>query len=762
MPQLHKIPFFIIFALLLHSCSTTKMLDNDEYLYKKAKIDFDSAGFFKSLSIKQDLQEFIIQEPNSKLLGFIPFQLYMYKLAGKNVPDSGFRHWLQTKAGEPPVVYNEQATAESMRRMQNYLFSKGYFHARADTSKHPKNRKMSVIYSFNIQTPFTVKNVVYPDSTSAIGQKIQQTAPKSKIKTCAPYDLDVLKKERQRIDKQLKDKGYFYFRPEYILFKVDSNNARREVLIYVTLKDDIPEKATKAYRINNIHIYPGYSLEKEMTEDDTTSYNDLQIIGESDYIRHKLLARSVFFEQGEIYKEGDYQRTINKLTGLKIFKFVNIKFNDTVIDGTRLLNVDILLTKALPRTLRMELQAQTKSNDFTGPGLTVSYNDRNMFRGAENFNIRLNAGFETQIAQETKGLNSYEFGFNSKLSLPKFVFPLIDMNRFLSPKYTPHTNFRAGFNILDRVGFFTLHNAGFSFGYDWKETETRFHHLTPFSLTYTNLFNTSSEFQQILDKNEYIRESFKEQLITSLKYDYTFNDRINIQQTIHYYLNVNAEMAGNTAQFITNLLSDKASANKLFGIAFSQYARVYLDTRVYYDINKKNKLIYRWFSGAGFPYGNSNTLPYTRQFYTGGASSLRGFQFRSVGPGSFAPDDDANYFDQTGDIKLENNLEYRFPVAGVVKGAVFTDAGNVWLSGKTTDNSKQFALNDVLSELAVSFGSGIRIAPRFFVLRLDIGIPLRKPFLPKHQRWVINHINFSNAQWRKENIVVNIAIGYPF
>ncbi len=762
MKHIYQIINLLICSILLHSCSTTKMLDNEEYLYKKANIHIDSAVFLKKLSLKQDLKEFIIQEPNNKYLGIIPFQLFMYNLAGKNVPDSGFRHWLQTKAGEPPVVYNEQATAQSMKRMKNYLFSKGYFHASIDTIERPKNKKMKVVYAFKIHTPFTIKNVVYPDSASAITRAIRQTAEKSKIKEGEHYDLAVLKKERQRVDEQLKDKGYFYFRPEYILFKVDSNNAKKEVVIHVTLKKNIPEQAHHAYKINTIHLYPGYSLKKEMNRDDTAVYNDIKIIGESDYIRHKLLTRSVFFKQGEIYTGGDYQRTINKLTGLKIFKFVNIKFNDTIIDETRFLNVDIFLTKALPRTLRLEIQAQTKSNDFTGPGIMVVFNDRNLFRGAENFSIRMNAGFETLLAQDTKGLNSYEAGFNSQLSVPKIIFPFIDLNRFLSPKYTPRTNFKAGFNILDRTGFFTLHNANFSSGYQWKETKTRFHHLTPFSLTYTNVFNTSSAFEKILNENEYIRESFKEQLITSLKYDYTFNDKIKKERAFNYFFNVNVELAGNIAQFAANLLSGGGSSNKLFGIAFSQYARAYLDTRVYVDINKKNKLIYRWYSGAGFPYGNSTALPYTRQFYAGGASSLRGFRFRSVGPGSFAPDKEANFFDQTGDIKLENNLEYRFPIAGVVKGAFFTDAGNVWLSGKKGNSSKQFALDDVLKELAASFGAGVRITPRFFVLRLDIGIPLRKPYLPARQRWVIDKINFSNDRWRRENIVVNIAIGYPF
>lgn len=757
---------FVAIVFLL-SCSTTRSLKKEELLYTGSKVKVENLSFFNKIALKGDLKDFIGQQPNDKWFGLFPVKLYMYNLAGDSVPKKGFRRWVQKKLGQPPVIYNPSITGRSANTMKAYLYSKGYFQGKVAFAETKKNKKMQVTYQVEVSEPYTINTIVFPKKDSSTIGIISKNKESSLLKKGMPYDLGHLKEERQRINKLLKNKGYYYFRPEYILFEIDSNSFKKNINVYVTVNKDIPKRAFNVYQLNNIDIYPGFSLKQSTKYKDTVRYNGYTIYKNEKTINHRVLLNSVFLEKGNIYKEKEYTRTIHKLTGLNLFKFVNIKFDDTLIDGQHMLNADILLTTTLSKTFSAEVQAQTKSNNFTGPGVSVEYTDRNFFNGAENFNTQFSSGFETQIANNKSSLNSFEFSIDQELSFPNIVFPFANLNQFLSPKYTPRTNFRASFRALDRLQYFTLHNANFSFGYDWKSSEKHMHDLIPFSLTYTNLFNRSSKFKKIMSEDEFLRESFREQLISSLTYNYVFNSKMFTKRDITYYFNANVEIAGNTASLVKSAFLNEESIErkpeKLFGIAYSQYLLAFIDTRVFFSINENSSLVYRWFSGAGYPYGNSMVMPYKSQFFVGGASGLRGFPFRSVGPGSYSPKEKENLFDQTGDIKLENNFEFRYTIAGIFKSALFAGAGNVWLfKNKNTHLNEEFSFSHFHKQLAVSAGTGLRIAPRFFVLRFDVGIPLRKPQLEKGNRWVVDHIRPASSSWRKKNIVISIAIGYPF
>lgn len=454
--------------------------------------------------------------------------------------------------------------------------------------------------------------------------------------------------------------------------------------------------------------------------------------------------------------------------GLGLFKYANITFNkDTtnVTDTANFLNTNIYLTQVIPVSLRAEIQAVTKSNNYSGPYLYLTYIDRNSFGGAERFELNLNGGFETQLSKQNS-LFSYEVGADASLAFPKFIFPFIDFNKYLSKNYTPRTEIKAGYDIVSRVNYFASNSFEASYGYNWQETEKKYHRFKLISLNYSNLLRTTAEFDEILNENPLVRESFDEKLILSIVYDYTYDKGLTGDEQFSTYFNLNTEVAGNTLNLgdqIVHGFDENAETGRILGLRYSQFAKATVDVRFTWRLENKMHLVNRYILGAGLPYGNSNTLPYNKQYFIGGVNSLRGFPYRSIGPGSFQPVDEERFlFSHNGTMKLESNLEWRFPIAGPVNGALFTDAGNIWLWEENEDKpgSESFRLSSFYNQIAFNTGFGIRLDISFFVLRLDLGIPLRLPYEENGSHW----INFRpfNKVWISEYPVLNFAIGYPF
>ena len=376
--------------------------------------------------------------------------------------------------------------------------------------------------------------------------------------------------------------------------------------------------------------------------------------------------------------------------------------------------------------------------------------------------------FETQLGGNQSGFNSYELGVSGQLFFPKFITPF--QLRHVSTLFLPKTKLDAGFRLLQRVSYYSMTATNTSFGYKWKSTARQEHELDPFAFSFTKLLTTTDAFRLLLLNNPYLRKSFQEQFIIGSNYAYTYNSQIGSVRRSQYYFNGSIQLSGNTLHYIQSILSKQRSTDenpyKLFGYVYSQYSRFTLEGRYFYDITKKSKIAARVFGGIGLPTGNSSTMPYVKQFFSGGSNSIRAFQARSVGPGSYRiPDSLAGkaFLDQSGDIKLEGNLEYRFTIISMLKGALFTDAGNVWLSNKNPQYpGGEFTSSKFMSQIAVGAGAGLRLDFSFFVLRVDMAFPLRVPSLPDNERWVTNKIDFGDPSWRNHNLVLNIAIGYPF
>jgi outer membrane protein assembly factor BamA len=469
---------------------------------------------------------------------------------------------------------------------------------------------------------------------------------------------------------------------------------------------------------------------------------------------------------------------MSHLIGLGTFKFVNVKFTDAKRDSS-LLNTNIYLTPFLKKSIRLEFQAVSKSNNFVGPGFSLTFTNRNFLKGAELFQLKLTTGYEAQISRQQSGvLNSFELGAEASLAVHRFITPF--SIPYHSSRYLPQTQFKLGYNLQQRVGYFQLNSLTASFGYTWRESTSKTHTFYPVDINYVKLSNTSAKFDSIVNENPFLAKAFENQFIPGMRYSFTLNTQLQEHTTdkfseshgrlSNFYFNGNLELAGNLLHLAQQKLGNTESTPyTIMGSSYSQYIRTDIDFRYYLQLDRHNKIATRFLAGLGYPFGNSTTLPYIKQFSIGGANSIRAFPARSLGPGTYNVRTDTSvhtktfFIDQRADIKLEGNVEYRFDIIKALKGALFVDGGNIWLLNDEQNRpGGKFKADTFLDELAIGTGAGLRFDFNFFVLRFDLGFPLRKPFLPPANRWVINEIDFGSSTWRNENLLFNIAIGYPF
>jgi outer membrane protein insertion porin family len=657
-------------------------------------------------------------------------------------------------------------------RMRGLLGNKGYFLTDVQYAIHEQEHTADIQYNVSIRSPYRLNSISVKGSESTVVGAVRSTMGETILKSGDQYDLDKLKLERERIDVALKEKGYFYFSPDFILFQADSTVGNKTVDLSLQIKKDMPAEAARVYTIGNIYIYSGYSLNRDtvaILSGDTVSVGGCYYIDLDKKFRANVIVRSVFFKKDVVYSRKDHDLTLNRLMNLGVFKFLNIRFDDVDSSGIHRLEPHIYLTPLPTKSIRFEVQGVSKSNNLVGPVFNTSFRNRNLFGGAELFTQSFEVGLETPLGSGQSGGNSYQIGTRGELDLPKFLSPFGLENE--SSLFVPKTRIVLGFSLLRRVQYYQLFSTDASFGYNWKVSMSTEHNLSLLSITSARLTNTTQKFNDLLNTNLLLRKSFEEQFIIGQNYSYTYSDQFEKDQKNHLYFKGSIDLSGNLLQLVQSLFSShKATPEnpyQLFGTTYSEYYKFDIDVRKYYNTSDQSvSFANRLIAGIGVSYGNSVTLPYVKQFYAGGSNSVRAFVARGLGPGSYKiPDSVAakSFIDQAGDIKLEANTEYRFPIISILKGAVFIDAGNIWLLRDDPGRpGGTFIGKSFLNEVAVGTGFGLRLDLSFFILRFDLAFPLRVPSMPIGERWVISKINFGDPVWRKNNLVLNIAIGYPY
>ena len=600
--------------------------------------------------------------------------------------------------------------------------------------------------------------------TSRLALAIKDISTNTLLKPGQPYDLDLIRGERTRIDALLKERGFYFFSPEYLLVQVDSTEGEHQVDMKVVVKPDAPPQAREVYYINDVYIYSNYSLNtarEDTNRADRVPYGGYYVIDPQKKFKPQLFTRTMKFAPNEVYNRTDHNQTLQRLMNLNVFKFVKNRFEVAATDSPKL-NVYYYLTPMPEKAVRAEIGANTKSNNLNGSEISFGFKHRNAFRAAEQMDFRIYGGTEAQFSGSFQGTSTFRVGGEMNFSIPRFVTPFFHFQ----PKsaFIPRTNIQLGYEALNRKTLYTLNSFRGGFGYLWKESISQSHEFYPIAITYVQPLNITKKYREEMAINPTLMHITDTQFILGSTYQYTLNQLATGQQKLNsFYFNGLADLSGNLAGL---LFQNKSVGNqkRLFDLPFSQYAKLELDGRYYRRIGLASTWANRIVIGYGLPYGNSREIPYIKQFFTGGNNSIRAFRSRTVGPGSYLPLPTRQGFipDQTGDIKLEMNTEFRPRISGPLYGALFIDAGNIWLAN--TDPNKPGATidKDFLKELAMGAGVGIRLDIQLFVIRFDVAFPIRKPWLTPGNRWVINQIKFGQPEWRSENVIYNLAIGYPF
>ncbi|HYK75751.1 MAG TPA: BamA/TamA family outer membrane protein [Daejeonella sp.] len=766
MSRLFNYGFLILTALLFNACSATKYVPQDDQLYLGAHVKVEDKNIKKKeqKTLQEDLNEQVRPKPNSTFLG-IPYRLLIYNMRSKS--GKGIGSWLSRKFGQAPVLFSTVRVEYNINLITNYLENNGYFKASASADSIIKNRKAKVNYFAFAGPQYVISSVKFISDSSSIGKAVSALAPSTILKVGDAYNLEVIKAERERIDGQLKEQGFYYFNPDYLIIQVDSTNKKHKVDLYVNIKKTTPPKAKQSYTINNIYIYPNYKLRDTTTLSlqNAQPYDDFYIVDPKKTFRPYVFKRAIFFHKNDLYNRTDHNLSLNRLVNLGTFKFVKNLFEDADSLGKPQLNAYYYLTPYPKKSIRAEITGKTNSANFTGSEFSISWRNRNAFKGAELLTVSAYIGTDVQISTVNKGYNKlFRMGTEANLIYPRFITPF-RVNS--TSAYVPRTKITLGYDVLNRQNSYILNSFRTSLGYVWKENIRKEHQLSIISFNYVQPYKVTDAYREQELNNPTLAKAIAKQFTIGPIYNFNFTNTNETHRTNTIYFNLNADLSGNIIGLLSGANIRKGKTRSIFGANYSQYIRLESDFRHYLKLGPNSQLASRFIAGYGYAYGNSLALPYVKQFFIGGTNSLRAFRVRSLGPGTFRdPNIDTKLFaaDQSGDIKLEFNTEYRPKLFSIVRGALFIDAGNIWLLNAPLDGSQPGAKfsKDFLNEIAVGTGFGLRFDLSYLILRTDLAFPIRKPWLPAGNRWVIDQIDFGSKSWRKNNLVLNLAIGYPF
>jgi len=750
--------FIVIMVVLFQACSIEKYIPEDESLYTGAKISLESDTLIKKEpQLSAELNSVLRPEPNASFLGMRPGLYFHYK-AQREKPGI-INKFLNKKLGEEPVYLSNVNLENTEELLLNRLENRGFFYSQVTSEEliNEESKTASVEYDLTLPEPYTMAGYQMDNDSLLVYREIKSNLDKTLLADGMRFDLPKLKLERDRIDLFLKGEGYYNFNPGFLIFEADTNQYdKKKFDLFLRLKKDVPSKSIIPYKISNVNVYANYNVDEDSITKNFKRMENKNYFQDELFFKPKYLDPYLLIETGDLFSPEASRATSRRLGTIGAYKFVNIRYDEVdtlAVDSIGLLEANIFLSPLKKRAIKAELQALSKSNNFAGPHLGITFSNRNLFQGGERLDISANFGYEVQLGDGgIPGRNSLNFALNNDLIVPRLLFPVEFNNNFF--KYDiPKTKISLGGDYLKRAQLFTLTSVNASFGYFWNANRYVTHELNPIDLNFVRLGNESEEFEEILRENPLLESSFDQEFIAGLTYSFIYNGMVNTTKQHVFFLNTNVDIAGNTMSLLGS--ENEEGKDEIFGLDYAQYAKLDVDFRYHYRMENKHVVASRLFAGYGIPYGNSDIMPFSKQYFSGGPYSIRAFRTRSLGPGSFSGAEDSDeYRDQSGNIRIEANAEYRFPIVTYLNGAFFIDAGNVWTSksqDETGGDDGQFQ-SDFLNELGIGAGAGLRIDIQSFVLRFDLAFPMHDPAKPMGDRWVND---FGSP-------VFNFAIGYPF
>ena len=754
----------LYFVFSLSSCSNTKFLKQDEKLYirtwfkwkgekKVERLPYKAYDVFSTGFVRSNWNYFTFSRSG--------LTFYNYLQPSKTW---GLKHYFWAVLSKPPVLLSDVNTDMRLIKMQQVLFNQGHFDSKISLKlkyKGKDKKKVVATYTVNMKPSYHYRNFNYFASNTEMDKLILRDLPNSLIKSGDEYWLMKIKNERQRITDMLRNKGYFFFKPDYLIFDIDTTIGNRQIDAALRIKPNVQDFKKQKYSVGNVRVFFNVnqdSIASINLEYDTLTNTYFQV---QNYFKQKYINRNISLKNDSLFNLDNHNNTISYINGYGVFKQTELVYS---IDTTKKnsLNANLFLSNIKPVSIGLEMNFATKSNDFLGPSAVLSLSHANIFHGGEKLSLQIDGGIEWQKASKRKdyelGFNSFDIGVKTILDFPRFLLPFKLKKQ--SKKYIPRTYSILGYKMIKRVKYYQMSLSHANFGYKWKADNGVKWKIEPLTLNYITMVGKSQEFSDYLNDYPSVARSFDEQFILGSTYMMTIEKKSKKSMFKNYYNNITVDLAGNTLHLLSpNRTTNTSNPDEFLDVTYSQYFKITNDFRHYLQISPVKQLVTRLLIGLGVPYNNSEVLPYIKQYYAGGSSDIRAFYARTVGPGSYKKDYDKSgiLLDQSGEIKIVGNIEYRFPLTYKLDGALFLDAGNVWLLNADTSRvGGEFHFNSFINQIAMGGGFGLRINLDYIVIRLDAALPFRRPYKEGNSNWT-----FTDPHLFKDYIL-SFAIGYPF
>lgn len=763
--MIKKILALVAATVLLGACSTTSRLSPDEELYNGIKKTTITGPEKVPADIRGDITKSLTVKPNNpwpltNIRNPFPIGLWIWNHWYGH--EKGLKHWVYDHWASEPVLISEVRPDLRVKMIEQQLHNAGYFRSQASYTTIPKKKNPQIVsVSYNVETgpPYLLDTIELPADTNRLLHTIDSIALRQNyLQPGVRFSVDSLKAVRTEIASRLRNRGYYFFNPDYIEFLADSvNRERGRIALRMTLAANTPKFTTRQYKVGNVTMV--LRRAKGGGEPDTVKMERAKLIQYTpSRFRRQIVDECITLRKGRNLRVGALNSTQTRLSRLGIFSNIDISVvppdSAALMQGNDTLNVLVDCTLGRPLELTLEANVSSKSNSYLGPGLMLGISQTNLFGGGEQLGLTLTGSYEWQTGKNrSRAFNSYEFGLQGSLAFP----------RLLAPHFVPRarremawTRITANADILNRPNYFRMAQFNAAFSYDWNPSRYSTNTLTLLKMTYNNLLKTTSDFDLLMQQNRAIALSFRSQFIPQISYTYAY-DRL-FGGTDQLSWTATAQEAGGAFCGVESLFKVKGE-KKLFQIPISQFFKA--SGQIVYGRKLSSRdlwLVMRVATGVAHAYGNSREVPYSEQFWVGGANSVRAFTVRSLGPGSYRPERSrsGDYFDQTGNFKFEANAEFRFPILGPVHGAVFLDSGNVWLLKKDPLRpGGELRAKTFLKDLALGTGAGLRVDVGILVVRGDLGIGIHAPY-------DTGRPGYYNMTSFKNSLAFHLAIGYPF
>ncbi|MDE6172564.1 BamA/TamA family outer membrane protein [uncultured Bacteroides sp.] len=760
----HVIFTAVLFALA--SCSTTKYVPDGSYLLDEVRIHTDSKNVKPS-----GLYIYVRQNPNSKWFSLVKTQLYVYNWSGRD--STRWMNRALRRLGDAPVIYSKEETERSRNEMTKAVQNMGYMGATVQYIPKVKKKKLKLEYKVTTGEPYIVRSLKYDIQDEKIREYIQKDSASTYLSEGMYFNVNLLDSERQRITSKLLQNGYYKFNKDYISYTADTVRGTHQVDLTLHLANyrqhaDEEPRNHPQYSINKVNFIADYNVLQtsalsSVEVNDSIHYKGIPIYYKDKlYLRPKVLVDNLRITEGELYNESNIQRTYSNFGRLPVLKYTNIRFFETQVGDSVKLNTYVMLTKNKHQAISFELEGTNSSGDL-GAAASVSFQNRNVFKGSETFLVKLRGAYEAVSGLGYAHNNYTELGVESSINFPRFMFPFLS-NDF-KRKIRATTEFGVQYNYQMRPEF-TRIVASASWSYKWGVQRQRSQHrIDLLDVNYLYMPWIEPQFREdFLEKeqNYILKYNYEDRLIVRTGYSYTYNSagQALINNSVignSYSIRFNFESAGNLLYAISKMSRLKKNDKDeytILSIPYAQYIKGDLDFAKNIVIDNRNSIAFHVGGGIAIPYGNARVIPFEKRYFSGGANSVRGWSVRSLGPGSFAGDN--NFLNQSGDIKLDASIEYRTRLFWKFRGAVFVDAGNIWTLREYEDQpGGKFRFNTFYKQIAVAYGLGLRLDLDFFVLRFDGGMKAVNPE-EGAVRLPIAHPKFGR------DFAFHFAVGYPF